>query len=239
MAVASCATSHSGACRTRMQRTYQLSEISPTRAEGRLAELLLREGEVCHFPAGALIQQKGDDGDGFWLVKSGTVSLCRYAANGDLTVFGVLGSGDLFGELAYFAGVTRQVDAVADEDATLVRIKATLIERLLASEPDFARWLLKSLSNQLRAAIDQLDRERQLSAQQRLIRLLVDMTRREGPELEISQQRLGELIGVSRITSGQILRRLAHDGLISYRYGCITICDPVRLAEIVADQGSI
>jgi len=114
-----------------------------------------------------------------------------------------------------------------------------LIERLLASEPDFARWLLKSLSNQLRAAIDQIDGERQLSAQQRLIRLLVDMARREGPELAISQQRLGDLIGVSRITSGQILRRLTQDGLISRQYGRITICDPVRLAEIVADHGSI
>jgi len=217
-----------------MQRTYQFAEIAPTRAEGRLAELLLREGVTCHFAAGALIQQKGDDGDGFWLVKSGTVSLCRFTADGDVTVFGVLGSGDLFGELAYFAGVTRQVDVVADEAATLVRINAVLIERLLASEPEFARWLLKSISNQLRAAIDQIDGERQLSAQQRLIRLLVDMTRREGAELEISQQKLGELIGVSRVTSGQILRRLSQQGLISLKYGRISVRDQSRLAAAAA-----
>ena len=149
-----------------MQRTYQLTEIAPTRAQGRLADLLLREGVACHFPVGALIQQKGDAGDGFWLVASGTVSLCRFAADGDVTVFGVLGAGDLFGELAYFAGTRRQVDAVADEASRLVRIGPALIERLLASEPEFARWLLKSLSNQLRAAIDQIDGERQLSAEQ-------------------------------------------------------------------------
>lgn len=217
-----------------MQRTYQFAEIAPTRAEGKLAELLLREGVTCHFDAGALIQQKGDEGDGFWLVKLGTVSLCRFTADGDVTVFGVLGSGDLFGELAYFAGVRRQVDVVADEAATLVRINAVLIERLLASEPEFARWLLKSISNQLRAAIDQIDGERQLSAQQRLIRLLVDMTRREGAELEISQQKLGELIGVSRITSGQILRRLRQQGLISLKYGRISIRDQSRLAAAAA-----
>ena len=217
-----------------MQRTYQFAEIAPTRAEGKLAELLLREGVTCHFAAGALIQQKGDDGDGFWLVKSGTVSLCRFTADGDVTVFGVLGSGDLFGELAYFAGVRRQVDVVADEAATLVRINAVLIERLLASEPEFARWLLKSISNQLRAAIDQIDGERQLSAQQRLIRLLVDMTRREGAELEISQQKLGELIGVSRVTSGQILRRLRQQGLISLKYGRISVRDQSRLAAAAA-----
>lgn len=86
----------------------------------------------------------------------------------------------------------------------------------------------------MRAAIDQIDGERQLSAQQRLIRLLVDMTRREGAELEISQQKLGELIGVSRVTSGQILRRLSQQGLISLKYGRISVRDQSRLAAAAA-----
>ncbi len=206
-----------------MPRTYQLSQVAPTRAEGKLAELLLREGAVRHFPAGALVQQQGDEGDGFWLIRSGTISLCRFAADGNITIFGVLGSGDLFGELAYFAGLSRQVDAVADEDATLVRISAPLIERLLADEPDFARWLLKSLSNQLRAALDQIEGHRQLSAEQRIVRALVEMARRDGLRLVISQQQLGELIGVSRITAGHLLRRLASGGLISLEYRAILV----------------
>lgn len=216
-----------------MQRTYQLSEITPTRAEGRLAELLQREGKLCHFSADALVQQMGDEGGGFWLVKSGTVSLCRFSVDGNATIFGVLGAGDLFGELAYFAGVRRQVAAIANEVSELVHINSALIERLLVSEPKFARWLLKSLSNQLRSAIDQIDGERQFSAKERMIRLLVDMSRREGSDLSISQQNLGELIGVSRVTSGHILRRLSQEGLISLKYGRITVCDPAKLASIV------
>ena len=206
-----------------MPRTYQLSQVAPTRAEGKLAELLLREGAVRHFPAGALVQQQGDEGDGFWLIRSGTISLCRFAADGNITIFGVLGSGDLFGELAYFAGLSRQVDAVADEDATLVRISAPLIERLLADEPEFARWLLKSLSNQLRASLDQIEGHRQLSAEQRMVRTLVEMARRDGLRLVISQQQLGELIGVSRITVRDLLRRLASGGLISLEYRAILV----------------
>lgn len=215
-----------------MQRTYHLSEISPTRAEGDLAELLLREGVQCQFRAGALIQQKGDDSDGFWLIRSGTVSLCRFAADGNVTVFGVLGAGDLFGELAYFGGVARQVDAVADSDATLVRINAAIIERLLETEAGFARWLLKSLSNQLRAALDQIEGDRRLSAEQRIARSLVAIAAREGLDLEVSQQKLGELLGVSRITSGQILRRFARDGLLTLDYRRITILDVEKLAAL-------
>lgn len=216
-----------------MQRTYQLSEIAPTRAEGKLAELLLREGAVCHFAAGAMIQQQGDEGDGFWLIRSGTVTLCRFTPDGGVTVFGVLGPGDLFGELAYFAGLSRQVDALAEDDATLVRIGAPLIEHLLAREPEFAQWLLKSLSNQLRAALDRIEEGRQLSARQRVIRLLVDMARRDGPALTVSQQALGELIGVSRITAGQILRDLAAGGLIRLKYRRISVPDADDLAALL------
>ena len=183
----------------RMQRTYQLSEIAPTRAEGKLAELLLRAGTVRRFAAGAIVQQKGDDGDGFWLIRSGTVSLGRLARDGSVTIFGVLGSGDLFGELAYFAGVPRQVDALAESDATLDRIEA----------------------------------DRQLSAEQRLIRTLVDMARREGAALVMSQQGLGELIGVSRITAGHLLRRLASSGLIRLEYRRISVPDPDKLAALI------
>lgn len=216
-----------------MQRTYQLSEIAPTRAEGKLADLLLREGTVCHFAAGAMIQQQGDDGDGFWLIRSGTVTLCRFTPDGNVTVFGVLGPNDLFGELAYFAGVSRQADALAETEATLVRIGAPLIKRLLASEPEFAQWLLKSLSNQLRAALDRIEEDRQLSAEQRMVRLLTQMSRRDGKTLTVSQQALGELIGVSRITASQILRRLEERGLVRLDYRRITVLDPGRLADLL------
>jgi len=216
-----------------MQRTYQLSEIAPTRAEGKLADLLLREGTVCHFAAGAMIQQQGDEGDGFWLIRSGTVTLCRFTPDGNVTVFGVLGQNDLFGELAYFAGLSRQADALAESDSTLMRIGAPLIERLLASEPEFAHWLLKSLSNQLRAALDRIEGDRQLSAEQRMVRLLADMARRDGATLTVSQQALGELIGVSRITAGQVLRRLEESGLIRLDYRRITVPDPDRLADLL------
>lgn len=216
-----------------MQRTYQLSEIAPTRAEGKLADLLLREGSLCHFAAGSLIQQQGDEGNGFWLIRSGTVTLCRFTPRGNVTVFGVLGPNDLFGELAYFAGLSRQVDAIAEANTTLVRIDVPLIERLLASEPEFAQWLLKSLSNQLRAALDRIEEDRQLSAEQRMVRLLADMARRDGATLTTSQQALGELIGVSRITAGQVLRRLEASGLITLDYRRITVPDPGKLAALL------
>jgi CRP/FNR family cyclic AMP-dependent transcriptional regulator len=215
-----------------MQRTYQFSELAPTRAEGELAQLLRREGRARQFAAGALIQAQGDDVDGFWLVEAGTVLLCRFHASGNSTVYAVLGPGDLFGELAHFAGLRRQVDAIADSQATLVRIDGVLIDRLLATTPEFARWLLKSLANQLRHALDRIEGDRQTSAHTRLVRTLADMTRRTGPRIQITQQALGDLIGTSRITTGSLLRELERDGILSLEYRQIIVTDVARLTAL-------
>lgn len=215
-----------------MQTSYQFTAMAPTRAEGPLATLLRRGGRTIGFSSGQVIQQRGDRGDGFWMIESGRVSICRFGRDGGVTVFAVLGEGDLFGELAHFTGTLRQVDAVAESEATLVKVGAAQIERLLATEPDFSRWLLTSLANQLRAALDRIDQDRNLQAEARLAQLLLDLFRRRGPDLPVTQQALADWAGMSRVTAGQVLRHMARLGAIQSSYGRIAIVDPSALAAL-------
>lgn len=208
-----------------MQSTYQLSPIGPTKADPVLAALLRREGRQVAYAAGQVIQQQGDAGGGFWMIESGRVSICRFGADGGVTVFAVLGAGDLFGELAHFAGTARQVDAVAEEQALLVRVGALQVDRLLAREPHFARALLASLSNQLRLALDQIDRDRTLNAEARIARLLLDLAERDGSELPVTQQSLADRAGLSRVTTGQVLTRLEQAGAIRRGYRRIVVAN--------------
>lgn len=217
-----------------MQRTYQLAEFSGARLDPEVLDLLRQRGRRLRFDQGALVQQRGEAGDGFWLVESGTAAICRFAADGRITLFGVVGAGDLFGELAYFTGAARQVDVVAQSKVTLIQIGARLIEDLIAEQPGFARNLLRSLANQLRAVLDQLDSDRRLGTRQRLCRMLSEMAERDGPELNLTQQGLGEVLGLSRITVGQILAQLKAAGLIRLGYRRITVTD---LAGLHAASG--
>jgi len=212
-----------------MQSTYQFSPIGPTNANPALAALLRRAGRTIAYASGQVIQQQGDRGGGFWMIESGRVALCRFGADGDVTVFGEMGAGDLFGELAHFAGTPRQVDAVAEEEAVLVRVGAAQVDRLLAEEPDFARALLASLSNQLRLALDQIDRDRSLTAEARIARLLIDLTEREGSEIPVTQQSLADRAGVSRVTTGQVLALLEHVGAIRRGYRRISVTNREEL----------
>jgi CRP-like cAMP-binding protein len=215
-----------------MQRTYQLSEMAPTKADDDMAALLVRAGRRYRFDASAVVQQKGDRADGFWLIEAGNVSVCRFGEEGGVTIFAVLGPGDLFGELAHFTGVVRQVDVVAETDVTMTRVDTAAINELLDAEPAFARWLLKSLAHQLRSALNRIDGDRTLSAEDRVKRLLTDMVTRDGPELHITQEALANYVGVSRVTMGAILNRLSRAGLIQLGYRQIYVTNPDALTWI-------
>ena len=214
-----------------MQRTYQLTEIDPTHVEGDIFASLVALGRRKHFPAGAQVLHRGDPGSGFWLIESGHVAACRFGPEGERTLFAVLGPGDLVGELACFAGITQQVHAITEGETELVWIEMSQIDRLLAEGPRFAKWLLGTLANKLRLALDRVEGDHNLSAQARIARLLADMATNEGQELKITQQQLADFVGVSRVTTGQILAKFADVGLIQRSYRRIIVTNPGDLAR--------
>lgn len=208
-----------------MQRTYQFSDFDPTHAEGDMLETLIGLGSRKRFASGTQVLHRGDPGIGFWVIASGHVMACRFGPEGERTLFAVLGPGDLIGELACFAGLTQQVHAITEGDAELVWIEMSQIDRLLEQGPQFAKWLLSALANKLRLALDRVEGVQNLPARARVARVLADMAANEGPELRISQQQLSDFVGISRVTTGQILAELEADEVIKRHYRRITVID--------------
>lgn len=214
-----------------MQRTYHLSDFSQTHAEGDIFAALVAVGRRQRFPGGAQVLHQGDPGNGFWLIEKGHVMACRYGREGERTVFAVLGPGDLVGELACFAGVTQQVHAIVEGEAVLAWIDMTQVDRLLADDPRFARWLLGTLANKLRGALDRVEGDHNLPAQARIARVLANMAANGEVRVDMTQQQLADFVGVSRVTTGQVLARFEAEGLIERGYRNIRVLAPDRLAS--------
>lgn len=212
-----------------MQRTYHFVAMPPTRAEGEVLTALVEVGRRRECAGGTPVLHRGDPGVGFWLIESGHVMACRFGPEGERTLFAVLGPGDLIGEVACFAGVTQQVDAITEGNASLVWIEMTQVDRLMAEKPHVARWLLGTLANKLRSALDRVEGDQSLSAQSRIARVLADLAAREGPELNLTQQQLADHVGVSRVTTGQVLARLAQEGAVERSYGSLRVLSVERL----------
>ena len=213
-----------------MQRTYHFVGMSPTRAEGDIFASLLAIGRRRTFVSGTQVLHRGDPGTGFWVIEKGHVMACRFGPDGDRTVFAVLGPGDLVGELACFAGLTQQVHAITEGDASLVWVDMAQVDRLLAEGPHFARWMLGALANKLRTALDRVEGDQNLPAEARIARALVDLAALEGPDLDVTQQQLADYVGVSRVTTGQVLAKFAREGLVERGYGSLRLVAVNRLA---------
>ena len=215
-----------------MQSSHHFALAECTRLSPAERARLAAMAPVRRFADGQFVQQQGDPGTAFWAVIEGRVTVGRYAADGGFTVFGTLGPGDMFGELAFFTGVPRQADAQAQGAAALVAIDRPLLRWLMQGDVGWAELLLRSLGRQLAAALDIIDAERRLPTVERLARQLAILAADadDGASVRATQQQLADRLGVSRVTLGAALRELARRGLVESGYGRIRLLAPLSPA---------
>ena len=91
------------------------------------------EPRVCI--AGDLIYSAGEAADALFLIEMGTVDIMPM---GKETVFATMGSGQGFGELAFFEHGPRPAAAYAHEPTHLVRIPFARFSQVLAERPALA-----------------------------------------------------------------------------------------------------
>ena len=172
---------------------------------------------------------EGEQADGFGVVTEGQVMIGRHASNGTLTVFGIIGPGDLFGEQAFLSQTPRLADAAADGPATVSWIGATAFRKALDGNTDLAMLMMRSLAAQLQVAIERIDASRRLTLDQRVASALLAMCGVADGVIETTQQELADLVGVSRVSLGAVLRHLERSGAIGLSYGRIVIRQPSAL----------
>lgn len=186
------------------------------------------------YQEGQVIQQRGEDASGFWLLQSGSVAVGQFLPDGEFRAAAMLGAGDSWGELAMFARRPRVVDAIARKPSEVLFIPAAEFEALVARDTGTMRELLAALSAQLQEVLDMLAGIRKGTARPRIAGILANLAGASSGALEVSitQHELGELLGLTRATVNAALRELEGDGLVSRSYGKIVIEQPDRLRLI-------
>ena len=182
------------------------------------------------FSDGQIIQQRGDEPDGFWLIVEGTVVAGQFLSGGDFRAVAVLGPGDSYGELAVFAASRRKVDALSRGKSKVRFIPGSTFLAALGKHQKSSMALLAALSAQLQHTLDELAGMRRGSNPMRLAALLSNLVGRDGVT-KVTQQELAELLGVTRATTNAALRTLEEANLIERGYGLIRVIEPQRLAN--------
>src|SRR3979411_2922653 len=99
---------------------------------------LCRYAKLSNFKRGATICSKGDVGNSLYAVISGTVKISTSSAEGPSAILNLIGTGEVFGEIALLDGGERTTDAIANSDCELFVIDRREFIPFVRSQPALA-----------------------------------------------------------------------------------------------------
>jgi CRP/FNR family cyclic AMP-dependent transcriptional regulator len=201
---------------------------------------LAASATLARHRAHATIFQKGDPGGSMMAVVTGRVKICTFSSDGKELVLNIIDRGGLFGEIAVLDGQPRSGDAVALEDTELLVLERARLMPFLTANPEIPTRLIGVLCQRLRqtseALEDALLRDAPSRVARGLLRLAGTFGRQEpgGLRLDIrlSQQQIGNLIGISRESINKYIVDWTRAGYLSVDHGIITIRDRGALEDL-------
>jgi CRP-like cAMP-binding protein len=196
------------------------------------AQMRRVESEIVtrHVPAGGFVCRKGEAVEHWIGVIDGLVKMTNLSADGKPTTFTGLPTGGWFGEGSLLKDEPRRYDVIALRDSHVAYMPKATFMRLLDSSIEFNRFLIVQLNERLAQFIAMVEYDRLLGPDARVARCLAAMFNPHlypgiGPQLQISQEEIGYLAGLSRQRANQALKTLERAGLLRIEYGGITVLD--------------
>ena len=182
------------------------------------------------FAAGAFICMKGEPVD-YWMgIVDGLGKMASHWTTGKTTSLTGISTGGWFGEGSLMKKEPRRYDVMALRESRVAFMNRSTFTWLLDHSIPFNRYMIAQLNERLGQFIGMMENERMLDTDARIARCLAALfnpvlypgTTRL---LQISQEELGYLAGVSRQRANQALKALEDAGLVRSEYGGINILD--------------
>ncbi len=189
-----------------------------------------QESSEATVDTGAYICRKGEAVDSWLGVLDGLVKMMISTPDGRTSTFTGIPAGGWFGEGSLLKTEPRRYDVVALRQTRVVRVPRRTFEWLLNTSIPFNRFLLVQLNERLGQFIGMLETQRLHGPDGRVARCVAQLF---NPilypgidrKLEVSQEEIGYLSGISRQRVNLALRKLQQAGLLKVEYGAIVIED--------------
>jgi CRP/FNR family transcriptional regulator len=190
---------------------------------------------------GELIFQEGMPASGIYLICRGKVKLVQQTPDRrKKQILKILGTGDLLGEETFFAGGRHTTYARALEPTQLYFFSGEDFLDFLKRHPEMALKLLERLAQELKACQRMLVELAYERGEERLARLLLELSRkfgvREGEacliDLRLSRTELAELLGLRPETTIRILSRWRAKGIVALKRQRLVILNEHRLSAL-------
>ena len=175
----------------------------------------------------------------------GRLKALTTSREGDDVVFTIFGPGEVFGEMALLDGKPRSADAVAATETELITLHRRDYLPVLYKNPKAVGQITSILCNRIRQTSAFVEDAVFLDAPARMLRRMRALAEQYGrPEPDrvgiriqhgLSQQELGESVGLTRVSINRHLAAWRERGLIQDGRGYIVVPDMSKLEAAVRD----
>lgn len=201
-----------------------------------LRRAIVANAHTQRFPRGSLVRTEGSPPAGPGAVLEGTIAATRWFSADDHSVLHVGGPGFWFGEIPPLLRCESVVTIFAQTDVEILELPLDAFDRLVQERPDryphLARLALERYVVLLRQMAEVLGLDKEALLRARLADL-IDLRRLDDPlsdaDINVPQADLAALMGVSRQTLNELLKRLEASGAIEVCYRKIRILDVEQL----------
>lgn len=182
------------------------------------------------YDKGAFICHRGDRLDSWTGVVSGLIKLSTVSRSGKAVSLAGIRAGGWFGEGTVLKNEARQYDLVTLRDTRIALMDRATFLWLFENSVAFNRFLIRQFNERLGQFIALVEYDRMLDAPARVARNIAwlfnpTLYRDHERHLEISQEEIGLLSGVSRPIANKSLKELEERGLLRLERGGITVVD--------------
>ena len=181
-----------------------------------------------NYDDGEVIYRQGDEGNHLYQIKSGRVKVCNYSADGKEILFGVLRSGDCFGEMSLIDQQSRFNYTIAFGKLELALLSRADFFNLYEQNPQVSQALNLMFSRRLRISSNGMLGLTLMGVRERLALTLLREGVADGEgnvSVDLSQEMLGKMLNAARQSVGKELKFFESQGWIQVQYGKILICD--------------
>lgn len=220
-----------------LQATVLFAELP----EKDLADLA-NTARFLHLDQDQVLFIKGDPGNQLYIVARGVVRITSNSSSGKETILNLLREGQMFGEVALLDGEERTANATAHEATELLVLERRDLMNYLDRNPEAMRRMLLAVCSRLRWISEALEDAHFLDLPRRLAKRILLLARLFGQQhssggvriaLQLSQQDLAELLGVTRESVNRQMKQWEADGLMALKGGYLVVRDLDELERII------
>lgn len=197
----------------------------------------------CRFEADSLICLKGDESDCLYIVREGEAEVTVSSSDGRIVLLGILGEGDVFGEVGLLDRGSRTANVSARTDVSLYRLDSGDFDKITAlfgvdefmALSAYICFLFRGVANNLEDTVF-------MDAGVRIARKIQILHERgaaepdgEGFSIGLSQETLGRMAGLSREATNKALAGLEDKGLIRLAYKKIIVPDAEKFRKALPE----